>query len=117
MQARSLRGRRNFSFAGYCQGYGGTGCPEGTVSATLSPDTKSLSLLFDQYQISVGDTTGKSLDHKSCNIAIPVHVPQGMRVSVLKIDYRGFNHLPFMERLRQEGVIRHISVSSQAYYQ
>lgn len=75
-------------------GYGGTGCPEGTVSATLSPDAKSLSLLFDQYQVSVGGTTGKSFDRKSCNIAIPVHVPQGMSVSVLKIDYRGFNHLP-----------------------
>lgn len=75
-------------------GYGGTGCPEGTVSATLSPDAKSLSLLFDQYQIAVGGTTGKSFDRKSCNIAIPVHVPQGMSVSVLKIDYRGFNHLP-----------------------
>jgi hypothetical protein len=59
-------------------GYGGTGCPEGTVSATLSPDAKSLSLLFDHYQISVGGATGKSFDRKSCNIAIPVHVPQGM---------------------------------------
>ncbi len=75
-------------------GYGGTGCPVGTVSATLSPDTKSLSLLFDQYQVAVGGTTGKSFDRKSCNIAIPVHVPQGLSVSVLKIDFRGFNHLP-----------------------
>jgi hypothetical protein len=75
-------------------GYGGTGCPDGTVSATLSPDAKSLSLLFDQYQVSVGGTTGKSFDRKSCNIAIPVHVPQGLSVSVLKIDFRGFNHLP-----------------------
>jgi hypothetical protein len=75
-------------------GYGGTGCPEGTVSATLSPDAKSLSLLFDQYQVSVGGTTGRSFERKSCNIAIPVHVPQGLSVSVLKIDYRGFNHLP-----------------------
>lgn len=75
-------------------GYGGTGCPAGTVSATLSPDAKSLSLLFDQYQVSVGGTTGKSFDRKSCNIAIPVHVPQGQSVSILKIDFRGFNHLP-----------------------
>jgi Domain of unknown function (DUF4360) len=75
-------------------GYGGTGCPDGTVSATLSPDAKSLSLLFDQYQVAVGGKTGKSFDRKSCNIAIPVHVPQGLSVSVLKIDFRGFNHLP-----------------------
>lgn len=75
-------------------GYGGTGCPEGTVSVTLSPDQKSLSLLFDQYQLAVGGETGKSFDRKSCNIAIPVHVPQGLSVSILKIDFRGFNHLP-----------------------
>ena len=75
-------------------GYGGTGCPAGTVSATLSPDAKSLSLLFDQYQVAVGGETHKSFDRKSCNIAIPVHVPQGMSVSILKIDFRGFNHLP-----------------------
>lgn len=75
-------------------GYGGTGCPAGSVSATLSPDAKSLSLLFDKYQVSVGGDTGKSFDRKSCNIAIPVHVPQGMSVSVLQIDFRGFNHLP-----------------------
>ncbi len=75
-------------------GYGGTGCPAGTVSATLSPDAKSLSLLFDQYQVAVGGDTGKSFDRKSCNIAIPVRVPQGLSVSVLKIDFRGFNHLP-----------------------
>lgn len=75
-------------------GYGGTGCPAGTVSVTLSPDAKSLSLLFDKYQVAVGGDTGKSFDRKSCNIAIPVHVPQGMSVSILKIDFRGFNHLP-----------------------
>jgi hypothetical protein len=75
-------------------GYGGTGCPAGTVSVTLSPDAKSLSLLFDEYQVAVGGETGKSFDRKSCNIAIPVHVPQGLSVSILKIDYRGFNFLP-----------------------
>ena len=75
-------------------GYGGTGCPAGSVSATLSPDAKSLSLLFDKYQVSVAGTSGKSFDRKSCNIAIPVHVPHGMSVSVLKIDFHGFNHLP-----------------------
>ena len=75
-------------------GYGGTGCPSGSVSTTLSPDAKSLSLIFDQYQVSTGGETGRSFDRKSCNVAIPVHVPDGYSVSVLKVDYRGFNHLP-----------------------
>ena len=75
-------------------GFGGTGCPNGTVSATLSPDAKSLSILFDQYQITAGGTSGHAFDRKSCNIAIPVHVPQGRSISILGIDYRGFNRLP-----------------------
>lgn len=74
--------------------YGGTGCPAGTASAALSPDAKSLSILFDQYVVEAGGTTGRDLDRKSCNIAVPVHVPQGLSVSVFKIDYRGFNSLP-----------------------
>ena len=75
-------------------GFGGSGCPAGSVSATLSPDAKSLSLLFDEYQVSAGGTTGRSFDRKSCNVAIPVHVPQGESLSVLAVDYRGYNHLP-----------------------
>ncbi len=75
-------------------GYGGTGCPGGSVSATLSPDAKSLSLLFDSYAVEAGGTTGKSFDRKSCNVAIPVHVPQGLSISILAIDYRGYNNIP-----------------------
>lgn len=73
-------------------GYGGTGCPAGTVSATLSPDATSLSLLFDGYIVEAGGETGKKFDRKSCNIAIPVHVPQGISVSIISIDYRGYNN-------------------------
>ncbi len=75
-------------------GFGGTGCPAGTVSTTLSPDAKSLSLIFDQFTVAAGGTTGTSFDRKSCNVAIPVHVPNGFSVSVLAVDYRGYNHLP-----------------------
>jgi hypothetical protein len=75
-------------------GYGGTGCPAGTVSATLSPDARQLSLIFDEYLVEAGGSTGLAFDRKSCNIAIPVHVPQGYSVSVFKIDYRGYNNLP-----------------------
>jgi len=74
--------------------YGGTGCPAGSASATLSPDQKSLSILFDAYQVEAGGTTGKSFARASCNIAIPVHVPQGLSVSLLAIDYRGYNNVP-----------------------
>jgi len=75
-------------------GYGGNGCPAGSASVTLSPDAKSLSVLFDQYIVEAGEGTGKRFDRKSCNLAIPVHVPQGYSISVFQVDYRGFNLIP-----------------------
>ena len=74
--------------------YGGTGCPQGTASANLSPDQKSLSILFDSYVVEAGGNTGKRLDRKTCNVSIPVHVPQGLSLSIFQVDYRGFNDLP-----------------------
>ncbi|HLE01582.1 MAG TPA: DUF4360 domain-containing protein [Bdellovibrionota bacterium] len=74
--------------------YGGSGCPAGTASTTLSPDAQSLSILFDAYQVEAGGMSGKQVDRKSCNVAIPVTIPQGYSVSIIQIDYRGFNSLP-----------------------
>ncbi|OFZ51344.1 MAG: hypothetical protein A2381_06255 [Bdellovibrionales bacterium RIFOXYB1_FULL_37_110] len=75
-------------------GYGGNGCPQGTASATVSPDQKSLSIIFDQFVAEAGGMTGKSMDRKTCSIAVPVHVPQGYSISIIAVDYRGFNSLP-----------------------
>ena len=75
-------------------GYGGTGCPAGTASTTLSPDNKSLSIIFDDFMVEAGDSVGKRMNRKSCSIAIPVHVPQGMSVSVVDVDYRGYVSVP-----------------------
>lgn len=75
-------------------GYGGNGCPQGSVSATLSPDNKSLSLIFDSFVAEAGPASGRTLDRKTCNVAIPLHVPQGFSVSIIGADYRGFVGLP-----------------------
>lgn len=75
-------------------GYGGSGCPGGSASVTLSPDRKSLSILFDAYLAEAGGSTGKAIDRKSCNIAVPVHVPQGYSISIFQVDYRGYTYVP-----------------------
>ncbi|OFZ55359.1 MAG: hypothetical protein A2428_13545 [Bdellovibrionales bacterium RIFOXYC1_FULL_54_43] len=74
--------------------YGGTGCPRGSASVTLSPDQQALSILFDQFTLEAGGMSGKRIDRKGCNIAIPFQVPQGFSVSILEVDYRGFYSLP-----------------------
>ena len=71
--------------------YGGTGCPQGTASVVVSPDAHSLSILYDQYFTEVGP--GTTLARRSCNLAIPLHVPSGFSVSIIGIHYRGFNFL------------------------
>jgi hypothetical protein len=73
--------------------YGGNGCPAGTASVTLSQDAKSLSLIFDQFIVEAGGAF-RTLERKSCNVAIPVHIPQGFSVSVVNVDYRGYVSLP-----------------------
>ena len=73
---------------------GGSGCPSGTTSVTLSPDAQELSILFDEYISEAGGETGKRIDRKTCNLTVPVHVPQGFSVSIIKVDYRGFAYIP-----------------------
>lgn len=74
--------------------YSGTGCPQGSVSATLSPNGTSLSLLFDAYVTEAGGTTGQLRTAKNCQINIPFTVPPGYAVQVVKMDYRGFVSVP-----------------------
>lgn len=74
--------------------YGGNGCPGGTASVTLSPEEDAVTVLFDQYIVEAGGDSRKTLDRKSCNIAVPVEVPQGYSVAVFQVDYRGFNMIP-----------------------
>jgi Domain of unknown function (DUF4360) len=74
-------------------GYGGSGCPGGSASVTLSGDQTALRLAFTKYQVAAGGATGKLFERKSCNLAIPIVVPQGRSVSILAVDYRGSTRL------------------------
>ena len=74
--------------------YGGTGCPAGTASITLSPSETELSILFDSFVAEAGGFTGLRVARKSCNLSIPVQVPSGYSVAVIGVDYRGFNLVP-----------------------
>jgi hypothetical protein len=75
--------------------YGGTGCPAGSASATLTADGSVLSVLFDQFTVEAGNTTGRRIDRKNCSLRIPVNVGQGYQVALLAFDYRGYAAVPF----------------------
>lgn len=74
--------------------YQGTGCRRETVSASLSPDQKSLSILFDSYIAEAGTSVGRQTHQLGCQINIPFTVPKGYSVQIVKMMYRGFHAIP-----------------------
>jgi hypothetical protein len=74
--------------------YGGTGCPQGSATAALSPNGQAIAVLFDRYAVEVGGPGGRPVGRASCNLAIPVEVPDGLSVAVFAVDLLGFNLLP-----------------------
>ncbi|BAB73482.1 DUF4360 domain-containing protein [Anabaena sp. FACHB-709] len=79
--------------------YGGNGCPDGSASVNVSPDGQELSILFDQF-IALGNKAAER--RKSCNMSIPIKVPQGFQISLYDADYRGYVAPGTTGRLRAE---------------
>ena len=70
--------------------YGGTGCPDGTADYTPDPSGNSLSILLDEYSVEVGGDKNERVAQKSCDIIIPVTIPDGVQVAMIGADIRGF---------------------------
>jgi Domain of unknown function (DUF4360) len=67
--------------------YGGSGCPDRSASVSVSPDGQELTVLFDKFS-ALGNDPSQS--RKSCNLSIPIKVPQGYQISLYDADYRGY---------------------------
>ncbi|WP_071190759.1 DUF4360 domain-containing protein [Trichormus sp. NMC-1] len=68
--------------------YGGSGCPDGSASVSVSNDGQELRILFDKF-IALGNSDAESR-RKSCNLTIPIKVPQGQQIALYDADYRGY---------------------------
>lgn len=91
--------------------YGGSGCPQGTVSAVISPDQRTLSVLFDNYIARAA--LGRTRHAVDCAINIPFDVPPGYRVQVVKMDYRGFTSVPAGARSTFGAGYRFLEINGQ----
>ncbi len=74
--------------------YGGTGCPAGSASVSLTEDAQTLSILFDSFVVQAPTMQGAAFDRKSCNLRIPVRVGPGYQVALIAFDYNGFAAIP-----------------------
>ena len=75
----------------------GDGCPKGSVSTTLSPDSNEVSFIFDQFihqnensPISPKKWIMNMISIKKCQISIQVKVPEGYLLEDVQADLRGF---------------------------
>ncbi|CAN5497613.1 hypothetical protein BH10BDE1_BH10BDE1_23920 [soil metagenome] len=80
--------------------YGGDGCPQGTVTAILSPDASELTVLFDAFQTRVGaDLTSA---RASCEVKLNIRKPRLWSYKIESVDFRGFVHLDAGVRAEQK---------------
>ena len=78
----------------------GNGCSEDDSMAILSPDQKTLSLLFENFVIDSSSEGRSPVIRKSCNMKVEIAVPHNKRIAISKIDYRGYAYLPYNSSLR-----------------
>jgi len=71
-------------------GYGGTGCPAGTVDVNFSPDRSTVTIIFDSYEATIGDGAKFSDRVKNCNLNFGVNYPPGYQYTLYKNDYTGY---------------------------
>jgi hypothetical protein len=72
----------------------GTGCPQGSVSFSVSPDNTAISALFSSYSISIGGSSHQAQSRLNCTLTLPLQLPAGLQVAIVGLDYRGFLALP-----------------------
>lgn len=72
-------------------GYGGTGCPDGSAEVIRGFSNQAAIYILSDYKVGDGK---RSVDRKTCGIAIPVDVPDGVSVAVRSVAIRGTADLP-----------------------
>lgn len=66
----------------------GSGCPEGSVSAAISPDGKAVSVIYDKYTVQSGLAVASA--KMNCDVKLEMKVPVGYSFTLFSADYRGF---------------------------
>lgn len=71
----------------------GSGCPDGTATATLASDNSSITISYDSYTALTGPGVDATEQRKNCQISLRVAVPAGYRYSISRAEHQGFARL------------------------
>ena len=70
---------------------GGTGCPNGTVTTSISNDQQAFTLIFDEFFVELAGR--RPSQRRACQIDLTMKVPAGWSYSIGTFDYRGYAYL------------------------
>lgn len=68
-------------------------CQSGSYSAVNVSEGGTLSILFDNFSISVPPGADRGVERRFCNLQVLLNLPQGYSLGVYEVDYRGFARL------------------------
>ncbi|KAK3354383.1 hypothetical protein B0H65DRAFT_543707 [Neurospora tetraspora] len=70
--------------------FSGNGCPQGTVSTSISPDKTVITFGFDRFQVYIGTGYNPTEKTKNCQLHLNLKYPGGFQFSVLESTYHGY---------------------------
>jgi hypothetical protein len=84
--------------------YGGTGCPGGSAAVQHSQDLQTVTVIFDEYEASIGPGIPFPNKNKNCNLNFKINYPQGYQYTLYKLDYTGYADLEKGVSAKQESM-------------
>ena len=73
--------------------FSGNGCPQGSVSTSISPDRTVITFGFDGFQTYIGPGTAVSDRTKNCALHLNLKYPGGFQFAVVDSTYHGYAQL------------------------
>jgi hypothetical protein len=73
--------------------HSGNGCPQGSMSTTISPDRTVITVGFDKFQTYIGPGTTPQDRTKNCQLHLSLRYPAGFSFAVVDSTYHGFAQL------------------------
>jgi hypothetical protein len=73
--------------------YSGTGCPQNSVSSTISDARDIVTFGFDKFQAIIGPKAKSTETKKSCQLRVGLSYTTGYQLAVLQTTYHGYTRL------------------------
>ncbi|KAK0667799.1 hypothetical protein QBC41DRAFT_395220 [Cercophora samala] len=73
--------------------FSGNGCPQGSVSTSISPDKTVVTFGFDRFQTYIGPGYDPTAKTKNCQLHLSLKYPSGFQFAVVESTYHGYAQL------------------------